>query len=428
MESLTTFGGEYRRRIVDHELDELMTQLPALVLDGPKGVGKTTTALQRSVSVRRLSRAAERTTLEADPLIIANDIPPLLIDEWQLVPEVWDAVREIVDENLSPGHFILTGSAPIRNTHSGAARMTNVRVRPLTLPERGVGRPTVSLANLLSAETAKPTGRSTVSLEDYVEEIIAGGLPGLRHLSGRAHSAQLNSYIERIVDRDLPDAGFTVRQPAAVRAWLTAYAAATSTTTSWEKIRSVATAGYETKPAKETSANYFELLTSLRILDPLEAWLPSHNHLHRIGSASKHHLADPAIAVRLLKRTKNHLLNGNEGPFKVARDGTLLGALFESMVALSLRTFVQNSGAEVFHLREHGGAHEVDFIIEHGNGIIGVEAKLAAVVDEKDVRHLIWLKEQIGIRLVDRIVVTTGPEAYRRADGIAVVPLALLGP
>jgi predicted AAA+ superfamily ATPase len=209
---------------------------------------------------------------------------------------------------------------------------------------------------------------------------------------------------------------------------MTAYAAATATTTSWEKIRDAATAGYESKPAKETSANYTELLTSLRILDPIAAWIPSFNHLRRIGSAPKHHLTDPALAVRLLKRTKEHLLTGNDGPINIARDGTLLGALFESLVAMSLRVFAQACGAEVFHLREHGGTHEVDFIIENGDGIIGVEVKLASSVDDRDARHLTWLKEQVGDRLLDKIIITTGPEAFRRADGTAVVPLALLGP
>lgn len=267
-----------------------------------------------------------------------------------------------------------------------------------------------------------------MALENYVDEIIAGGLPGLRHLTGRAHSAQLNSYIERIVDRELPEAGFTVRRPAAVRAWLSAYAAATATTASWEKVRDGATAGHEAKPAKETAANYLELLTSLRILDPVEAWVPSNNHLRRIGSAPKHHLSDPAIAVRLLKRTKEHLLKGDTGPVRFARDGTLLGALFESLVAMSLRTFAQASSAEVFHLREHGGAHEVDFIIENGDGVIGVETKLAANVSDRDVRHLMWFEETVGDRLLDKLIITTGPEAYRRLDGVAVIPLALLGP
>jgi len=422
-----TFGGEYQRRIVDDELDELFPLLPAIVLDGPKGVGKTTTALQRCQSVRRLSRKSERLIVEADPLVIAEDTPPLLIDEWQLVPEVWDAVREIVDREMEPSHFLLTGSAPLRSTHSGAARMTSVRVRPLTLPERGVSTPSVSLTDLLTGGTPKVSGRTDVKLTNYVDEIIAGGFPGMRHLEGRAHRAQMDGYLNRIVEHDFAEAGYIVRQPAVVKAWMTAYAAATGSTASWEKIRDAATAGYDSKPAKETASTYVELLTAIRILDPIEAWLPATNHFKRLGSAPKHHLADPALAVRLLKQTKEHLLKGGEGPFHTPGDGTLLGNLFESLAALSLRAFAQAAGAEVFHLREHGGVHEVDFIVEGESGVLGIEVKLSGAVTDKDVRHLTWLKERIGSRLIDSVVLSAGPEAYRRPDGVAVVPLALLG-
>jgi predicted AAA+ superfamily ATPase len=109
---LTTFGGDYRRRIVDDELDELLPQLAAIVLDGPKGVGKTTTAIQRCKTVRRLSRKSERTIIEADPMVIADDEPPLLIDEWQLAPQVWNTVRDLVDQELVPGRLMLCGWGP----------------------------------------------------------------------------------------------------------------------------------------------------------------------------------------------------------------------------------------------------------------------------------------------------------------------------
>ena len=360
-------------------------------------------------------------------MVIADDEPPLLIDEWQLVPEVWNTVRDLVDQELVPGRFILTGSAPVKETHSGAARMTNVRVRPLTLPERGICSPTVSMRKILAGQSPKLTGRSSLTLADYVDEIISGGFPGMRHLVGRAHTAQMNGYLERIVDHDLAETGFTVRRPAAVRAWMAAYAAATGSTASWEKIRDAATAGYDAKPAKETTAAYVELLTALRIIDPIEAWIPSSNHFSRLGSAPKHYLADPALAARLFKRTKDHLLKGDEGPVRIPSDGTLLGGMFESLAALSVRTFAQAAGAEVFHLREHGGAHEVDFIVENQTGVLGIEVKLAGAVDDKDVRHLAWLRERIGNRLVDSMIITTGPQAYRRPDGVAVVPLALLG-
>jgi predicted AAA+ superfamily ATPase len=176
-----------------------------------------------------------------------------------------------------------------------------------------------------------------------------------------------------------------------------------------------------------TSSSYTELLTQLRILDPLEAWLPGTNHFKKLGAAPKHHLCDPALAVRLLQRTREHLLHINEGDDVDVHDGTLLGALFESLVALTIRTCAQSSGAQTFHLRDHGGRHEVDFIVEYQGRVLGVEVKLGGNIGSDDVKHLNWLRDILGDSVLDLVVVTTGPEAYRRDDGIAVVPLALLG-
>lgn len=258
---------------------------------------------------------------------------------------------------------------------------------------------------------------------------MAGGFPGLRHLSGRPLHTQLDGYLDRIVDHDMPEAGFTVRRPAAVRAWLRAYAAATATTTTWEKIRDTAGADSTSTPARDTTIAYTELLTNLRILDPLEAWRPGTGHFKRLGEAPKHHLADPALAVRLLGRTRDHLLTGRDGAAEaIPRDGTLLGSLFESLASLSVRTFAQATGGRAYHLREKDGRHEVDFIVERGAGILGLEVKLSGTVGDKDVRHLLWLRDEVGEDLCDLVVLTTGPEAYRRPDGVAVVPLALLGP
>jgi predicted AAA+ superfamily ATPase len=266
-----------------------------------------------------------------------------------------------------------------------------------------------------------------LTLNDYVAEILAGGFPGMRRLSGRALTAQQDSYIERIVDHDLPETGFTVRRPAAVLAWLRAYAAATATTATWETIRDAATGGVANKPAKTTTIAYTELLSALRILDPIPAWIPSGNHFGRLAGAPKHHLADPALAARLLGRNRQHLIAGDDGPVVVPNDGTLLGNLFESLVALSIRTYAQAVDGTVHHLRTEGGRHEVDFIVETSGRVLALEAKLGAAVDDHDVRHLRWLRDQLGEQLADAAVITTGSEAYRRSDGIAVVPLALLG-
>lgn len=427
MSRAVNFIGSYQRRIVDDELDELMPHLPALLLDGPKGVGKTSTAAQRCRSERRLDHEATRFVVAADPTVIAGDARPLLLDEWHLVRPVWDVVRRLVDADPAGGQFILTGSLPDRQTHSGAGRITSIRMRPLSLPERGVEVPTVSLSGLLAGDAAV-SGRTTVGLADYTEEMMAGGFPGMRHLSGRARNASLDSYILRIADHDLPEAGLAVRHPTTVLAWLRAYAAAVGTSASWEKIRNAAVTATDASPAKTTTLPYIELLTSLRILDPVPGWTPSLNHLRDLTEAPKHYLADPALAARLVKRNATQLLRGDMPDTVVARDGGFLGGLFESMAALSVRVFAQHCDAEVHHLRTEGGRHEVDFIVEGDLGVVAIEVKLNAAISDKDVKHLLWLREKLGDRCVDTVVVHTGPEAYRRGDGVAVVPLALLGP
>jgi predicted AAA+ superfamily ATPase len=427
MAQTVSFVSGYQRRIVDDELDELMPHLPAILLDGPKGVGKTSTAVQRCATERRLDDEATRTVIAADPTLIAADRRPLLIDEWHLVRPVWDVVRRLVDDDPTGGQFVLTGSLPDRQTHSGAGRITSVRMRPLTLPERGGEDPTVPLAAVM-AGGCKLAGRTSVGLADYTEEMLAGGFPGLRHLPGRARTAALDSYIARIVDHDLPGAGLAVRHPTTVLAWMRAYASAVGTSTSWEKIRNAAVSATDAPPAKTTTMPYVELLTALRILDPVPAWMPSLNHLGALAEGPKHYLADPALAARLVRRSATQLLAGDLPDTVVARDGGFLGGLFESLAALSVRVFAQCCDADVYHLRTWRGRHEIDFIVEGPQGVVAIEVKLGSVVSDHDVAHLLWLRDKLGDRCVDTIVLNTGPEAYRRADGVGVVPLALLGP
>jgi predicted AAA+ superfamily ATPase len=300
-------------------------------------------------------------------------------------------------------------------------------MRPLCFAERERAEPSVSFGALVDGNAPTIAGRCALGLSDYVDEIVRGGWPGMRRYSGAALLAQLDSYLDRIVDHDLPEAGHRVRRPASVRAWLRAYAAATATTASWESIRDAATPGHGNKPARGTTLAYTELLTALRVLDPIDAWTPSQNVFARLGAAPKHHLADPALAARLLDRTTRHLLTGDERGVPRPREGTLLGNLFESLVALSVRTHAQASRAPVFHLRADSGRREVDFIVEHEGGVLAIEAKLSATIDDGDVRHLVALRAELGDRWIDGVVINTGPEAYRRPDGIAVIPLGLLG-
>ena len=418
----------YNKRIIDADLDELMPGAAAISLDGPKAVGKTATALQRAQTIYRLDDEASAEILRAAPELILTAAAPVLLDEWQRLPMMWDVVRRSVDDGAHPGRYLLTGSAVPRElpAHSGAGRILSLRMRPLAFSERRREEPTVSVAQMLSGG-AEISGTSSLKLVDYVEEIVASGFPGIRELSGRVRRNQLDSYITRIIERDFPEQGLLVRKPETLKSWLSAYAAATATTTSYAKILDAATPGLPEKPAKETTLAYRDVLSQLWLLDPVPSWQPW-NAFTRFGTTPKHFLADPALAARLLGLDEQRLLNaeGNEiGP----RDKTRLGSLFEALVGLSLQTYAQATEASLSHLRTSKGDHEIDFIVHGANGqTAAFEVKLARTVTDKDVKHLLWLRSHLGADLSDAAVIYTGEYAYRRPDGVAVIPLSLLGP
>lgn len=422
---------DYRPRIVDDELDDLISALPAIALEGPKGVGKTATASRRADRIVNLDLPSTLEVIAADPGWLDDGDGTVLVDEWQRHPPVWDHIRRRVDDGTNPGRYLLTGSALPTDvpSHSGAGRIVQMRMRPLSLAERDLTDPTVSLGDLLSGARPDVHGSSPVSFASYVEEILASGFPAIRPLTGRARRAQLSGYLARVVERDFPDQGLRVRRPATLRAWLAAYAAATATTASYNAILDAATAGEVDKPAKTTTIAYRDVLSQLWLLDPVPGWVPGRSHINKLTQAPKHHLADPALAAQLLGVDAGALMSGLYTGPKVPRDGALLGHLFESLVTLSVRVYAQANEAAVHHLRTHNGTHEVDLIVERADQrVVAFEVKLGASPDADSVAHLTWLRKRLGDELLDAAVLTTGQHAYRRPDGIAVIPTALLGP
>lgn len=410
----------YVRRAVDDRLDSLLAAAPAIALEGPKAVGKTATARQRAAQEWQLDAAADRDVLQADPTVIRQGPQPVLIDEWQRLPGIWDAARRWVDDGAPPGAVILAGSANLPNsvdTHSGSGRILGVRMRPMALFERGVST-SISLAALLDG-TTQVQGSTPVRIADYVEHITSSGFPGIRKAPTEIREDLVDAYTRNIVDRELPAADVTVRAPATLRRWLTAYAAASSTTSAYNRILSAAAGPDHAQPAKTTTLAYREHLERIYILDPVPAWSPSRNPFAALQIGDKHQLADPAIAARLLGLTATSLL--------AARGRHMLGPLFESLATLTVRAAAEATRARVSHLRTRDGRREVDLIVEGRDGqLVGVEVKLAQEVRDEDVRHLLWLRDQ-NDDVADLIVVTTGQRAYRRGDGVAVIPLALLG-
>jgi predicted AAA+ superfamily ATPase len=209
----------YSPRTLDQRLDVLLRGLPALVIDGPKAVGKTATASRRATTVLNLDDLVERTLVQADRDRILRLPGPVLIDEWQLDPPVWDRVRRAVDAGAAPGSFLLTGSAAPTSApmHTGAGRIVRVRMRPMSVAERGLVAPTVSLAGLLAGDLPTVEGVSPVTLSDYADEIVTGGLPGLRLLDPEVRPVALRGYVDAIVEREFPEVGHVVRRPSALR-------------------------------------------------------------------------------------------------------------------------------------------------------------------------------------------------------------------
>lgn len=421
----------YVKRLVDAELDQMLPILPAIAIEGAKGVGKTATASQRADDVYPLDDAITRSLIEGNPGLIMGGESPTLVDEWQLVPSTWDVVRRAVDAGAPPGRFLLTGSAtpvPGSRVHSGAGRIVRLLMRPMSLPERGVATPTVSLAALLAGERPEIEGRCGLTVADYVDETLTSGFPGIRAALPAARPYLLDSYIDRIVDHDLSDTGLRIRRPTALRQWLRAYAMATATTASYASLLDAATPGEDARPSRPTALTYRDALARIWVLDPLPAWAPGLPNLKRLAQSPKHHLVDPALSARLVGATRASLLKG-EPPLRHQVEAGFVGLLFESLAAQTVRTLAQSQGVEVSHVRTHGGEHEVDLILQRADlRVVAVEVRLSAIVRPNDVTHLNWLEHEMPDTVIDKVLLNTGPQAYRRRDGVAVVPLALLGP
>jgi hypothetical protein len=418
--------GPYHRRVVDQELDTLLGSAAAISLGGPPAAGKTTTALQRAASVFELGRPEVAELAEAHPEAVVTSTPPILLDDCWRRPAPSDVVRRAVDTTGPPGRFLLTGASSTDDR--GTDNIRPVRMRPLSLAERDLARPTVSLGELLRGARHPIDGRCDVPRNRYLEEVTASGLPAIRPLPEAARRVQLDQYLVRVVGHDLPQLGRPVRDQGSVRRWLTAYAAATATTVPYETIRDTAMGTQPDWAQQEAASAYGDLLERLFVLDPLAAWSPRVGFVGRLADAPKHHLADPALAVRLLD-LEDTVLENPRARRTDHHQSVFVGALFESLLTLSVRVYAQAAGASVSHLRTYRSHHELDLIVERADGrVIAIDVKLSAEVDDYDFRHLRWLRRQLGEDLLDGLIVTAGERASRSEDGFAVVPAALLGP
>src|SRR5215469_1063950 len=403
--------------MVDPLLDELISDHPAVLIVGPRACGKTTTGRRHTVGRLRLDRPADASVARADPDAALADGPfPLLIDEWQLVPEVLGAVKRAVDERPGLGRFILTGSAQADLTSAGwpaTGRLIRAEIYGLTERE-AEGR--VAQRPLLDRLLA--SGPQNLGLPDdigdirgYVARALRGGFPELvLTASDRGRQRWLSSYVDQLVSRDVSMTG-SVRDPVRLRRYLQAVAASTAGTPAMKTLAD--NAGIDL----HTATAYDALLEGLLVTERLPAW--STNRLNRLIRLPKRYLLDAAFVGPLLGVDVR----------AVMRDGDLLGRLLDTFVVAQLRAecVLSELSPQLFHLRDANGRHEVDVVAELRDGrVVGVEIKASAAPVPADGRHLRWLAEAIGDKFALGIVFHTGPRVRRLEEGIWALPICAL--
>jgi len=411
----------YLPRLADDELLGRLNRIGAVLIEGAKGCGKTETATQHCSSLVRLDTdEAARTTAQIAPANVLDGATPRLIDEWQLAPQIWNEVRRAVDARRLPGQFILTGSSTPADDvtrHTGAGRVSRLRMRTLTLWESGLSTGQTRLADLF---TGSPTisGQAVLDINELVEETCHGGWPADRNLAWQDAQANVADYCDEISNADISTLDGVRRDSSRVRLLMQSLARNTATQAS------LSTLVGDTAVGQDTATTYIHALERLMILEPLPNWSPVLRSKARIRTAAKHHFVDPAISASMLNAT----------PDELSRDMKTFGFLFESLVTRDLRVYAQTLRAKILHYRDSTGL-EVDAIIDGGYNRWGaVEIKLgtAASVIDQAAKNLKALASKVDTQSSGEpkflAVVTATGYAYTRPDGIHVIPISTLRP
>ncbi len=405
---------EYRERLADPLIAELLAELPALSIVGPRASGKTTTAERYARTVIRLDRSAEAVAVAADPDAALEGLPePILLDEWQEVPNVLGAVKRTCDAEPRPGRFILTGSVRAEieaATWPGTGRVTRVVMFPLAVSEQ-LGAPVTPLVDRIARGAPITTRAGHPNLRDYLEMALRGGFPHPSLMLGdRARRSWLDTYVEEIVTRDAQLAGGrhdSTRLGRYFEAYALNSAGIVDDTTLYEA------AGID----RRTALGYRELLSRLYVIDELPAW--TSNRLKRLSLAPKRYLVDASLLASVTGATDRTAM----------RDGDLLGRLLETFVVAQLRAQTTASAhrCRLYHLRQQHGRHEIDVIAElDSRHIIGIEIKATAAPSTGDARHLAWMRDHTGKQFLAGVVLHTGPASFPLGDRLWAHPISSL--
>ena len=418
---------DYKPRLIDRTIDEFLETFGAICIEGPKWCGKTWTSSYHSNSEIMLGNPEgnfqNRQLAEMSPSLVLEGEAPRLIDEWQEVPQLWDAVRYKVDQNAKKGQFILTGSATPNHKgilHSGAGRIAKLRMRPMSLYESGNSGGEVSLKQICEGKIeAKITGE--VNLKQIIDFIIRGGWPANQDTALKQAAYLPVQYIRAILDDDVYRMDNIKRDKHKMELLLRSLARNEATTATNKKLKNDIKEIDDEDIDVDTVAAYLDIFSRLFLTENQLPFEPKLRSSIRIKQAEKRHLSDPSLAAALL----------NASPEMLLQDLNTLGFLFEALCERDLKIYAETFGAGLYHYQDYNN-NEMDAVIEMPNGEwCGFEIKLGANQIEVAAENLIRIRNDIknnGGKEPSSLCVICGLSnaAYQRPDGVFVVPITAL--
>lgn len=420
---------EYRQRIADRMLARRLKGMGAVVIEGPKWCGKTTTALQHANTVIYMDNPAELSSnlqladLNPQALLVGN--PPVLIDEWQLAPKLWDAVRFEVDKRQETGQFILTGSAvPPKTdkiTHSGTGRFAWLTMRPMSLYESGDSGGSVSLGSLFEGNE-ELEGINHLTLEDMSRLICRGGWPMACEADNEYALDQAFYYVDAVVHSDLSRVDGVNRNSDLAMRILRSYARHQGTQATLTTIADDINGGNSTSYDNKTISSYLEAIKKIFVIEDSPSWNPNLRSKSAIRTTDTRYFVDPSIATAAL----------GLGPKDLMQDLNTTGMLFETLCIRDLRVYTEAIDGKIYHFRDRHGL-ECDAVAHLRNGKYAlIEIKLGGdkLIDE-GAANLLKLESKIDTERMNKpsfkmIVTAVGSRPYKRADGVLVVPAGCL--
>ena len=424
---------EYLTRVIDEELEYYLEAFGAVLITGPKWCGKTTSAEQKAKSVLKLQDPDKSLgyliTAETKPSLLLKGAKPRLIDEWQMVPILWDAIRTSVDELQEEGLYILTGSTTVDEKtimHSGIGRIARLKMLPMSLYESGDSNGTISLKKLFNDNNYLIDGKkSNLSIEELIFVACRGGWPSsLNTKSNRAKLLIAKSYVDNVTMNDISTVDGKVKDPSKVKQLLRSYARNIATTATNKTI--IDDINVNVKLSETSFYEYVNALNKLFVISNIPAWNPSIRSKTSIRSLEKKMFIDPSIAVAALGLT----------PDKLTQDLNTFGFIFENLCSRDLEVYSMSLRGRISYYRDREGL-EVDAVLHLDDGRYAlIEFKLGSKQIEEGAKHLLKvcsliekanLNKKTKIKKPDILMIITGGEmAYTRNDGVKIIPIGCL--